>query len=240
MPISGFWAIRASSMLSVEISSGILFILSLGLRGLCMCVSILSPSLSFILFVSASASWLLPVSICTLPSLSVLIDSIPTFSSAGLICDFIIVFIVSAAWLSLDVTVSLHTRCAALPSTASEYNLTFSPPGCGTLLPAWQCVLPPGSLDGSSLSMLPLLSPLSRTSLFLATFFPHSVSSLLLFSLASISLANNFLRLLTVSNIIVFSSLFMFPLLPVVDTITFRAFSTPSYTSSAILASFSS
>ena len=66
----------------------ILCIFSLGFRGLCMFVSNLSPILFLMLFVRVSASWLLPVSICTLPSLRVLIDLIPTFIAVEFICDF--------------------------------------------------------------------------------------------------------------------------------------------------------
>ena len=61
-PMSGFCAIRVSSMLSVDMSSGMLCIFSLGFRGLRIFVSTLSPSLSLMSFVKVSASWMLPVS----------------------------------------------------------------------------------------------------------------------------------------------------------------------------------
>ena len=48
--ISGFCAISVSSMLSVGIPSVMLIIFSLSILGLCMCVSILAPSLSVMLF----------------------------------------------------------------------------------------------------------------------------------------------------------------------------------------------
>jgi len=54
--ISVYCAIMVSSMLSVEISSGIFIVFSLGFRGLCMCVPILSPSLSLMQFVRVSVS----------------------------------------------------------------------------------------------------------------------------------------------------------------------------------------
>ena len=148
-PMSGFCAIRVSSMFSVDMSSGMLFIFSLGFRGLCMFVYTLSPNLSLMLFVKVSASWMLPVSIFALPSLSVLRDPIPNFISVGFIFCLSISLILSAVWLTLDVTVSFYRFCIIFPSTASEYS--FPPPGGTTFFSGGHCVTRTEALDGSAM-----------------------------------------------------------------------------------------
>jgi hypothetical protein len=63
----------------------------------------------------------------------------------------------------------------------------------------------------------------------------NSLNALDLLFLQSVDLTLGFLRVLMVSNIVFFDSLFMFPLHFVVLTIILRAFSIPLHTSTGIL-----